>query len=292
MNRRIAIASCEDLPVGTSDDALMVAACERLDLEVAVIPWSEPGVDWAGFGATIIRSTWDYTIRRTEFLDWLGSVPRLHNPAEVVAANSDKTYLRDLAAAGLPVVPTVFLEAADDIELPDTGEFVVKPSVGAGSKGAGRFDSSEPGTSSRAQAHALSLRAAGRTIMVQPYLSAVDQLGETALIFFNGVFSHSIRKGAMLAAGTQHSVGDLSLGISGDISPRTPSDEEIDVAEQVLKHLSKPLDGPLLYARIDLLPSTAGPVLIEAELIEPCLFLDHSDGAADRLASAVAARLG
>jgi hypothetical protein len=128
--------------------------------------------------------------------------------------------------------------------------------------------------------------------MVQPYLSAVDQLGETALIFFNGVFSHSIRKGPMLAAGTQHSVGDLSLKITGDISPRTPSGEEINVAEQVLTHLSKPLDSPLLYARIDLLPSAAGPVLIEAELIEPCLFLDHSDGAADRLASAVAARLG
>jgi hypothetical protein len=125
--------------------------------------------------------------------------------------------------------------------------------------------------------------------MVQPYLDAVDTLGETALIFFDGVFSHAIRKGPLLARGIE---GDKFEGlfVQEQIDPREPSDAERRVARQVIDAIP---GGPCLYARVDLIPAASGePVLLELELTEPSLFLSHSAGAPDRLAAAIARRVG
>nr|MDQ2836013.1 hypothetical protein [Actinomycetota bacterium] len=105
MTRHIAIATCDQLPDGDPDDQLLITALLELGLRASLLAWSAPEVDWTAFDATMLRSTWDYTVRRTEFLAWADRVPRLHNPAAVIHANSDKRYLAELAAAGLPVVP-------------------------------------------------------------------------------------------------------------------------------------------------------------------------------------------
>jgi hypothetical protein len=292
VNRRIAIASCEPLlPDGDQGDLPLVTALRSRGVAVSVHAWSDPAVDWSAYDATVIRSTWDYTGRRQDFLDWLDRVPRLHNPASVVAPNTDKTYLHELSAVGLPVVPTEFAGPTESVAVPSQGQFVIKPTVGAGSRGAGRFDAAQPGELERAQAHAAELQLAGLTVMVQPYLSGVDTAGESALIYLDGVFSHSVRKGRMLGKGDQHGVDGPALYIEENISAREPTDDERAVAERILGHLTAAGGGPLLYARIDLLPSDAGPVLVEAELTEPSLFLDHADGAGERLAAALLDRI-
>jgi len=292
VTRRIAIASCDRLlPDGDVGDVPFIAALRDRGFGVSVLSWTDPEVDWSGFDATVIRSTWDYTDRREEFLAWLPRVPRLFNPTSVVAANTDKTYLRDLALAGLPVVPTEFLEPGEDLTLPGAGEYVVKPTIGAGSRGAGRYDSSIETDADRAREHVAALHAAGLTVMVQPYLSAVDVDGESALIFIDGQFSHSIRKGRMLAEGAQYDVDEPELYLEETITGRVPSDDEQAVAEQFVAHLTKASGGSLLYTRIDLLPSPSGPVLVEAELTEPSLFLDHHPEAGERLAAALLERI-
>jgi hypothetical protein len=294
----IALATCDDLlPDGDHGDWPLRAALLERGAEVAVASWSDPGVDWAAFDLTIIRSTWDYSSRRDEFLRWLPRVPRLHNPAPTVAANSDKRYLRALIGLGLPVIETEFAEPGQPLELPAVGEYVLKPSVGAGSRGAGRFGTTHgpasPGERARALAHVDHLHAAGRTVLRQPYIGAVDQSGETGLVFIDGAFSHAIRKGRMLAEGAAFDATGPSLFIEENITARSPSSEEREVAERVLAALTptETPSGPLLYARIDLLPGPDGPLLVEAELTEPSLFFEHGPGSAERLAEAILRRL-
>lgn len=132
------------------------------------------------------------------------------------------------------------------------------------------------------------LHSASQTMMVQPYLGAVEECGETALLFFGGTYSHAIRKGRMLDPHVPPATAPI---LREDIRPRRPSAAERAVAADVLDALPWPTDE-LLYARVDLIPGADGrPRLIELELTEPSAFLSYEAGAARRLAEAVLARV-
>ncbi|GAA1791440.1 hypothetical protein GCM10009682_11810 [Luedemannella flava] len=237
----------------------------------------------------MLRSPWDYSRRRDEFVAWAATVPALANPAATVAWNTDKRYLAELAAAGVPVVPTTWLSPGDPVELPADGEWVIKPAVSAGSVDTGRYNLTDPSHRALALSHVARLVEAGRVTMLQPYLPAVDTYGETALLYLGGRYSHAIRKGPMLDG--------PDLGVEGlykeeAITPRTPTDAERAVADAVLAAVPGGADH-LLYARVDLIPGPDGsPLLVELELTEPSLFLGYADGAADRLATAITGTLG
>ena len=257
VSRAIAIASCDQLPEGDIEDRLLVAALAELGLTGTVLAWSDPDVDWAAFDATVIRSTWDYTVRRAEFLAWAEAVPRLHNPVEVLRDNSDKRYLAGLAAAGIPIVPSGFFAPGEPVRLPSDTEVVVKPSVGAGSIGAGRF---APDAHEEARAHAEMLQALGLTVLVQPYLAEVDSHGETALIFLDGEYSHAIRKSALLAPDSRYPLDSGELYLTETIEPREPSAAERQLAERVHAQLAG--TAPLLHARSEpLLHGRSEPLL-------------------------------
>ena len=282
----VAIATCAELPSGDEDGDALVAALGARGVTARWVVWNDPAASWAQ-DLVVVRSTWDYTRDRDAFLAWARCVPRLVNPAEVIAWNSDKTYLRDLAAAGVPVVPTTFVPPGRIAELPVDGEFVVKPSVGAGSMGAGRFAADDV---QAAQAHVGALHDAGRIVLVQPYLSDVDVAGETALVYVDGDFSHAISKGAMLPAGVVHPPQGYQLYVEEQVAARDPSQLECAIGERVMQVLRARVGAELLYARVDLLPTPSGPVLVELELTEPSLFLGFDPKAADRLADAIAMR--
>jgi glutathione synthase/RimK-type ligase-like ATP-grasp enzyme len=253
----------------------------RLDHEIVV--WDDASVDWARFDLAVVRSTWDYAPRRDEYVAWARQVPRLANPADVIAWNTDKRYLRDLARAGIAVTPTTWIEPGDAPRIPD-GEIVVKPAVSAGARDTARY---APDARASAIEHVKRLQAEGRTAMVQPYLSGVDEHGETALLFFGGVFSHAIRKGPILIPGAGCVEG---LFAKEDISPRAPSEAERALAERTLERVPGGRDR-LLYARVDVVPGPDGaPMVLELELSEPSVFLGHAPGAAERFARAIAAR--
>jgi hypothetical protein len=229
-----------------------------------------------------VRSTWDYVEGRDAFLDWARAVPRLANPAPVLAWNTDKRYLAELAEAGLPVGPTTFLAPGEPAAPPARGEVVVKPTVSVGS-----LDTERHADPRAAADHVARLHEAGRTAMVQPYVAGVDTAGETAMLYVGGRFSHAIRKGPMLVDGRTTYDG---LYVIEDIRPREPSAAEREVGEQVMAYVRERF-GPPLYARVDLLPGEGGePVLVELELTEPSLFLQMDAGAPDRLAAAIAQR--
>ena len=262
------------------DLAPLAGAIRRANGQPSIVAWDDPTVSWARFDAVVLRSPWDYTQRPVEFLDWcahLDGQTRLLNPINVVRWNTDKHYLADLQKSGVPVVESVFIEPGEAAgQFPDYAEFVVKPAIGAGSRDTQRYIRDERPA---AVAHAQRLLDENRSVLVQPYLADVDSAGETALIFFNGVFSHAIRKGPLLSRGEGPT---RALFATEQISAREPSTAEFDAAHRALAAIPY---GTLAYARIDLLPSADGPKLLELELTEPSLFFDYAPGSADRFAA-------
>jgi len=290
--RRVALVTCAQVPELDADTRRLLAPLAARGVAAEPVVWDDPTVDWAAFDLTLVRTCWDYVPRRAEFLAWARSVPRLANPAEVLAWNTDKRYLQDLAAAGVPVVPTTWVPPGRAWTAPARGEWVLKPAVSMAGLDTGRYRLGDPRQRRLAVGHLRRLQAAGRAVMVQPYLHAVDTKGETALVYLGGRFSHAIRKGAVLD-GPDTGV-DRRFQTDGglDLRARQPSVTERTLADRVLATVP---GGPkrLLYARVDLVPGPHGqPLLMELELTEPQLFLGYAPGAADRLATAISARIG
>lgn len=282
----VAIVTCAELPELDADEAALVAPLRELGITAIPAVWDDRTVNWDAFDLTVIRCPWDYSERRQQFLDWSRLVPRLHNPAHLVEWNTDKRYLADLAAAGVPVVPTTWIAPGSDIELPTNGQWVLKPSVGAGSRGVGRYRMDSPGEAEQAVEHLRRLHRGGATVMAQPYLTDVDTRGERALIYIDGVYSHSIRKAAMLTGPYR---GLDSLYKAETIEPAESSPADRELAETALA--AAPADQMPLYARVDLVDSGSDTLLLELELTEPSLFFEPCPPAAVRMARAIAGRI-
>lgn len=294
MTARVALVSARAARHLDEDLAPLLAALADAGLDGVVADWDDPEVDWAACRAALLRSTWDYAERLPEFLAWAertAALTTLINPPAVIRWNTDKHYLAELARAGVPTVPTRFVEPGNDAAealdafLAEEGapEWVVKPTVGAGSRDAARY---ARGEERAAGDHVERLLAAGRSVMLQPYLDHVDHHGETALIYFRGRFNHAIRKGPLLRRGAGPTG---ALFAEERIAPRTPTGEELQVGDRVMAAV--PFAMPL-YARVDLIRARDGkPCLLELELTEPSLFFAYAPGAASELAGQLRAQL-
>ncbi|WP_336921244.1 ATP-grasp domain-containing protein [Aquipuribacter sp. SD81] len=285
-------ATCAEVPDGDPDDRLALDALAEAGVDVRFQVWDDPAAGWSA--PTVVRSTWDYATRREEFLAWARRVPVLWNPAHVLEWNTDKTYLDELAAAGVPVVPSATLgpqqRARVDAEvaaaLEGAGSVVVKPTVSAGSRDTRRHSAADG-----AVAHVHALLDAGRTVLVQPYLDAVDTAGETGLVVLDGQVSHAFRKGQILHADAAATDGLYAVE---DIRASGATPEQAALADRVTRWLADRFPGaaPLLYARVDTVPGPDGrPVLLELELTEPSLWLQARPEATATWAQAVARRL-
>ena len=269
------------------DSELLVAALGEIGVTARMASWDDDTVTWDQTGLVVIRSTWDSVDRPGEYLRWARAVDRvstLVNPAEVLAWNLDKSYLGDLARMGVPVMPTQFVRPGSSWTVPED-EFVVKPAISAGGRETARYG---PAHRSAARAHVSRLLAEGHTVMVQPYLRAVEDPGEISLVFIAGGFSHAVRKGPVLEAGA--GVADrpwermVFLGLTG------PSPTELAVAERVQSALDRRF-GTLAYSRVDLITGLSGePLVMEVELIDPYLSLSLESAAVARLAQVLAGR--
>lgn len=282
---QIALVTARAARQSDTDLDRIIDALATMGVSARAVCWDDPSARWSDYALAIIRSTWDYVPRYDEFLGWLtraSSLVTLLNPPRVVRWSMDKRYLRDLARRGIPVVPTMFVEPGDDIDMHVVpgAEWVVKPVVSAGARDTARHSSA-----AAVRRHVAGLLAQQRPVMVQPYQPRVDTDGETGLVYIEGQLSHAFCKGALL---------DLDaapidrLHAPEMITPRIPSRSERDVADAVVDAFA----GDLIYARVDLVPDADGnPLVLEVELAEPSLFLELSAGSTERFAEAIARRL-
>lgn len=273
----LALVTCRDARGVDTDLPLL-----RRELpEAAVVEWDDVGVDWSTFDQVVLRSPWDYHRRRDQFLTWAAAVTEvadLWNPIGLLEWNTDKRYLVELGHRGVPTVPTEFLVDAASVDRLAAdggfdGDLVVKPSVGASASGV--LVSRRDAVAAAEHAHAL--LHSGLTPMVQPYVDAVEGVGETGLVYLRGEFSHGFRRRVILPP------AGVDAGVLGDerSEARRPTSAERELADAVIDHLPD-----TAYARIDLLPMADGPVVLEVELTEPSLFLHLDDRAPARAAAA------
>ena len=261
-------------------DSDAVGPLAALGWAVDEVPWRS-GADWGAYDLVVVRSPWDYHDAPAEFFDVLTEIDRktrLENPLPVMRWNLRKTYLRDLAAAGVPVVPTVWLEGLTEPALAEAvgrwGGVVVKPQVSAGADGTFRLG---PDRSSWAEAL---LALADRPCMVQPFLQSVVGEGEWSVFAFAGDVSHAILK--------TPAAGDFRVQEEhgGHIQAVSPGDDLLALTRAALDAV--PWPEPLLYARVDAVRLADGSLaIIELEIIEPSLYFPYGPGSAERFAAAV-----
>jgi hypothetical protein len=259
--------------------------------------WDDPAVDWSAYDLVLVRSTWDYSPRHDEFLAWARSLPQVANSADVIEWNTDKRYLRVLEAAGVPVIPTIWLDPARHLSkravhtrMPAFGDFVVKPVVSAGAKNTGRYQPVSAESRAKAITHATRLLDDGRWVMIQPYVTSVDTAGETCLVFIDGELTHAVRKNALLTGPAEES-GELYAAEDMAAFDATPA--QIEVAERALAVAREATGSDLMYARVDLVSGDDGvPMVLELELTEPSLWMKYGMGVEGKLADAVVKLLG
>ncbi|MDR0944729.1 MAG: hypothetical protein LBM66_00980 [Bifidobacteriaceae bacterium] len=320
---RVALVTCQQIPDLDPDDQTLVPALRGLGFDVTVAAWDDPSVDWDRFDLSVIRSAWDYAPRREEFCAWARGVPRLANPADVVEWNTDKHYLQELEAAGVPVVETMWLEPTDPLgshrlhsRFPALGDFVIKPAISAGSLDAGRYTANNAWERGLALQHTRRLLDAGRTVMLQKYVTSVDSKGEASLVFLSGRFAYGAHRAAQLSGPDPQVAGGPVLmpprgsaeGVVAQaggfvpfrhqaMAPHEATPEELNTARAALKAVGDLVPGlakaenALLYARVDLVAGEDGPEVMELELTEPALYMGQARGGAEIVARAIAARV-
>ena len=265
------------LPDLAPDDRLLADALRDAGLRVRAAVWNDDTVGWADSHLTLVRSTWDYFHHVDDFRCWLDMVQRqsrLINGADLICWNIDKRYLAELEGRGVTIVPTHFVrrDARGDVEhalrAHDCEEIVIKPTVAGASFGARRFDLLLEADDARRHLTELLQRS---DVMVQPYLHEVESFRERSLVFIGGVYSHAFRK-APFSNGSSGRT-DMWRGYTACVG-------EISFAERVLAACP----GTAHYARIDVVPTHDGLMLMEAELIEPGLLLASMPTSAARFA--------
>jgi glutathione synthase/RimK-type ligase-like ATP-grasp enzyme len=265
----IAIATSKSaLPAG--DQALAVALAEQ-GFDVHPVIWSSPQQEWRKFDVVVVRSCWDYHLRTEEFLGWIALLERhgvaVLNPPDLIRWNVDKNYLAELAAAGIPVPETIFVDPGTEVDLTtvcishDWPSAVVKPTISA-------------------SAYCTERRRTGLVrgpAMVQQYIAAIESEGEWSLVYINGEFSHAVIK--------KPRDGDFRVqnNFGGTVRLAQPSNEMTEFAEAVLSRLA----WPAIFARVDIVCDGPSTLLMELEVIEPELFLDLVPGSSRRLATSI-----
>jgi glutathione synthase/RimK-type ligase-like ATP-grasp enzyme len=278
MSLDLRIATCVALPEPDRDEPVLAAALAAAGVRATLVGWDDPAADWDAPVPTVLRSTWNYPLAPAAFLGWLDRVAAagpVLNPPDIVRGNLHKRYLLELAARGVPVVPTTLVERGQSCDLAaiTAPSIVIKPEVGAASLATRRFAPGDPA----ALAHLATITATGAAL-VQPYVPSVYDHGERALVWIDGELSHAVRKSPRFTGDDERVTGPFAI-----------SDDERAVATAALAAFA----DRILYGRVDVARDAAGqPMVLELELIEPSLYLVHVPAAADRLVAALRRRLG
>ena len=282
----IALVTTESARGYDKDLGILSRALDVAGVKWNIVNWDDPQVQWSEYSIAVLRSPWDYHERIAEFSAWLRVVAtqtRLLNSLPIVEWNLDKRYLRELMNSDIAVMNTVFVESEIDLAHEVfSADVIVKPAISAGSNNTARYKHDVAGATD----HARKLLSNGIAVLAQPYQSAIDEYGETGLVYLGGQFSHGFRKAPIFADTDQNHNG---LYVVEDITLRIPSAAERAFGDKVVAFVTNKFGVAPLYARVDMVVNAAGvPELMELELTEPSLFLHLDDESPARAALAFA----
>jgi glutathione synthase/RimK-type ligase-like ATP-grasp enzyme len=280
---RVAFVTWRDLPDLNDDDRLAAAAVTGLGLPVDAVCWDDPDADWLAYAAVVLRSTWDYHLRVAEFHAWIDRMDalgaRLWNPPHMLRWNTDKRYLARVSHPRLTPPPAAILDRGSDVDLRDLlrlrswDEAVIKPTISA--------DGFSTECTSRDRAASdqplLDAMLARGDVLIQQLVPEIRTHGEISMMFFGGAFSHAVSK--------RPQPGEFRVQerLGGRITRTDPPLTLIDDARELLETWAP----GSLYARVDAVQAGDRFVLMEIELVEPSLYLEHDASSAGAFALAV-----
>ncbi|MEJ7590870.1 MAG: hypothetical protein WKF77_04925 [Planctomycetaceae bacterium] len=280
----LAFLTMDSLDDFVSYDALVTDCLADRGVKVANVSWRSRTVNWDDYELVIIRSPWDYQQAVDEFMNVLETIDAsaavLWNPIDVVRWNVRKTYLQELDDRGITIVPTQFVQSPTEsqirgmCEVFETDQIVIKPVVGANANDTFwlRPDSS---ASELKQIESLY---SGRLALLQPFIPSVIEDGETSLVFFDGLYSHSVLK--------TPKAGDFR--VQEEHGSRICSIQPDSALLEFAKFALEPVPQHTLYGRVDLVELPNGqPAVMELELIEPSLYLKYDADSPARFAEAI-----
>ena len=201
MKPHIAITTCQEQPIISSDDALFIKSLKTLspNLAVTITPWDQKQINWSDFDLILPRACWDYHEKFTLFTDWLSHLQNINasiwNPTRLLKWNSHKFYLDELGKKGVKILPTLFssqqnpYDIADGFDFYNTDQLVFKPAVSAGARNTWVLDKNNLKNHSALETHLKN-----NDFLIQPYSQHLVTHGEFSFIFFNEKLSHVIRK--------------------------------------------------------------------------------------------------
>jgi glutathione synthase/RimK-type ligase-like ATP-grasp enzyme len=273
-------------PFDTEERALVDVAAQGRNITLETRQWSDDPASFAGLDAVLIRSCWDYVEHCAAFCDALDAIDThapVLNPPALVRWNARKSYLAAFEAAGIPIVPTVWADTADVRSVAqafdrfEAAELVVKPATGAGGRNTLRLARNR-------WSEADLMDGLRGPSLIQPFQAAVQDEGEFSFLFVGGTLAATILKqpapGGWLTPASQ---GAVNRAV-------TPRDDDRQAACAAFEALGTIRPEPALYARIDMVRDARGRlVLMEAELIEPFLYVALAPQTAEALATALRA---
>lgn len=272
---RFALATARDThQCGYDEDALIVAALKARGAEACTIIWDETDPASLSGEVVIIRTTWDYQAKFDQFTDWLNALAAsgvsLINSLELLLGTIDKAYLLDFATRGFAVPETAMILNNDDLsealKSPAFECAIMKPCVGAGAIGLARIDAADEASWRKLDVQSPQL--------LQRFLPEIETDGEMSFVFFDGRFSHAVRK--------RPKAGDIRVQSEwgGTVEVVEPSTDFIAQAA----HFLTGLPSVPTYARVDVVDVAGQLLLMELEVIEPELFCLYVEGAAEKFA--------
>ncbi|MFV7236301.1 ATP-grasp domain-containing protein [Flavobacterium sp. ZB4R12] len=279
---KIAILTCKKLPDLNPEDQKIIPALAKYNIEAKAVIWSDKTINWTDFDYLIFRNTWDYFEKETEFNIWLDQIEKSGiktlNPIEVIKQNKHKFYLREMEKQGITILPTVFIDKTDNLNLGERipshwKKAVIKPAFSAGSYLTEVFEISDiPKINEQYKGIA-----SEKELLLQEFMPQIQTLGETSFIFFNKKFSHAVNKKPV--------DGDFRVQslFGGKYNLVQPSQELIEKAQKIVHTFPE----NLLYARVDGIVINDVLYLMEIECIEPDLYFNLSEGSLERFVAAI-----
>jgi glutathione synthase/RimK-type ligase-like ATP-grasp enzyme len=288
MKKRLALITYSGLPHGAESERLMLPYLAAAGVETEIIDWRSSDCGFSKFDLIVLRSCWDYHLRAVEFINWLqrtAQATRVLNAVDTVLWNHNKFYLREVAALGIEIVPTIFVshakelsaEVATTIRSWKNKNIVVKPAISASAHNTRLMDGAQWSADQEV------IRIMKGPFLVQPFIPEIQDEGEISFVYIDGRFSHAALK--------RPAAGDFRVQKEhgGSAELFHPNANLLAQADQIAAIVPQVRNS--LYCRIDAVARDGKLVLMELELIEPELFLSLAEGAAEKFADAIVRRL-